>query len=238
MKTPPTKRHLQTALALTLLACSGLAGCSDSQKLSGSSSAGSSKAAVVSTHTKSATATATATPKASSKAKGTGTPSATASPTATLSPELEAARKQARDTQAPVKPELITINSEDGAIATAKYWLQLYYYTYISGNTSQYKELCPGSNEGCAGVIREATKSYAEGGWLSPVNIKLNKVYRRDDLPDSTVIQINYEHDDFDQYRGDGSATHYDHAERGVIVELSYQNNHWTVIRQKNEKFD
>ena len=232
MRKPPTKRHLQAALALTLLTCSGLTGCSDSQE-QGATNADS-KAAVASTQAK----TPRATPKASSKPKATGTPSATASPTATLSPELEAARKHARDTQAPVKPELITVNSEDGAIATAKYWLQLYYYTYISGNTSQYKELCPGSNEGCAGVIREATKSYAEGGWLSPVNIKLNKVYRRDDLPDSTVIQINYEHNDFDQYRGDGSATHYDHAERGVIVELSYQNNHWTVIRQKNEKFD
>ena len=233
MSISTTKLRFQAALALTLLACSGLTGCSEGQEQN-ATNAGSSKAAVATAHTK----TPSATPKASSKAKGTGTPSATASPTATLSPELEAARKQARDTQAPVKPELITINSEDGAIATAKYWLQLYYYTYISGNTSQYKELCPGSNEGCAGVIREATKSYAEGGWLSPVNIKLNKVYRRDDLPDSTVIQINYEHNDFDQYRGDGSATHYGHAERGVIVELSYQNNHWTVIRQKNEKFD
>ena len=231
MRTPPYKHRLQAALALTLLACSGLAGCSDSQEQSVSSSVGG-KAAVASTRTKAATAT----PKASGKA--TGTPTASARPTATLSPELEAARKQARSTQPPVKPELITINSEDGAIATAKYWLQLYYYTYISGNTSQYKELCPGSNDGCAGVIREATKSYTEGGWLSPVSIKLNKVYRRDDLSNSMVIQINYEHNDFDQYRGDGSATHYGHAERGVIVELSYQNNRWTVIRQKNEKFD
>ena len=231
MKIPPYKHRLQVALALTLLACSGLAGCSDSQEQSVSSSVGG-KAAVASTHTK----TTTTTPKANSKATGTAT--ASARPTATLSPELETARKQAHSTQPPVKPELITINSEDGAIATAKYWLQLYYYTYISGNTSQYKELCPGSNDGCAGVIREATKSYTEGGWLSPVNIKLNKVYRRDDLSNSMVIQINYEHNDFDQYRGDGSATHYGHAERGVIVELSYQNNHWIVVRQKNEKFD
>ena len=231
MRTPPYKHRLQAALALTLLACSGLAGCSDSQEQSVSSSVGG-KAAVATANAK----TSSATPKANSTA--TGTPTATTSPTATLSPELEAARKQARDSQPPVKPELITINSEDGAIATAKYWLQLYYYTYISGNTSQYKELCPGSNDGCAGVIREATKSYTEGGWLSPVNIKLNKVYRRDDLSNSMVIQINYEHNDFDQYRGDGSATHYGHAERGVIVELSYQNNHWIVVRQKNEKFN
>ena len=231
MKTPPYKHQLQVALVLTLLACSGLTGCSDGQEQNTPSSADS-KAAVATANAK----TPSATPKANSTA--TGTPTATTSPTATLSPELEAARKQARDSQPPVKPELITINSEDGAIATAKYWLQLYYYTYISGNTSQYKELCPGSNDGCAGVIREATKSYTEGGWLSPVNIKLNKVYRRDDLSNSMVIQINYEHNDFDQYRGDGSATHYGHAERGVIVELSYQNNHWIVVRQKNEKFD
>ena len=231
MKTPPTKRHLQTALALTLLVCSGLSGCSGSQEQNASNTA-SAKTAVATARAK----TPSVTPTASGKAKDDDKP--TVSPTATLSPELEAARKQARDSQPPVKPELITINSEDGAIATAKYWLQLYYYTYISGNTSQYKELCPGSNDGCAGVIREATKSYTEGGWLSPVNIKLNKVYRRDDLSNSMVIQINYEHNDFDQYRGDGSATHYGHAERGVIVELSYQNNHWIVVRQKNEKFD
>ena len=231
MKTPPYKHQLQVALALTLLACPGLAGCSESQEQAVSSTS-SGKSAVANTHTK----TATAMPKASGKA--TGAPSATASPTLIMTPELEASKKRALATPPPPKPELITVNSDDGAIATAKYWVQLYYYTYISGNTSQYKELCPGSNDGCAGVIREATKSYTEGGWLSPVNIKLNKVYRRDDLSNSMVIQINYEHNDFDQYRGDGSATHYDHAERGVIVELSYQNNHWIVVRQKNEKFD
>ena len=77
MKTPPTKRSFQAALALTLLACSGLAGCSDSQEQN-ATNAGSSKAAVASIRTKAATTR----PKASSKAKGTGTSSATASPTA------------------------------------------------------------------------------------------------------------------------------------------------------------
>ena len=237
MKTSPTNRSFQAALALTLLACSGLAGCSEGQEQN-ATNAGSSKAAVASTHTKSATATATATPKASSKAKGTGTPSATASPTATLSPELEAARKQARDTQAPVKPELITINSEDGAIATAKYWLQLYYYTYISGNTSQYKELCPGSNEGCAGVIKTTIENHSEGGWVSPVNIRVLKAYRRNDFPNSMVVEIDYEQEDFYQYYGDGSSKLYAGAKCWAAVELSYQNNRWIVVRQKNEKFN
>ena len=231
MKTPPYKHHLQAALALTLMACSGLAGCSDSQEQSVSSSVGG-KAAVASTHTK----TTTTTPKANSKATGTAT--ASARPTATLSPELETARKQARSTQPPVKPELITINSEDGAIATAKYWLQLYYYTYISGNTSQYKELCPGSNDGCAGVIKTTIENHSEGGWVSPVNIRVLKAYRRDDFPNSMIIEIDYEQEDFYQYYGDGSSKLYAGAKCWAAVELSYQNNHWIVVRQKNEKFN
>lgn len=233
MKTPPTKRSFQAALALTLLACSGLAGCSESQEQGGSNTA-SGKAAIASTRTKAATTR----PKANSKAKGTGTPTASASPTTTLSPELEVARKQARDTQAPVKPELITINSEDGAIATAKYWLQLYYYTYISGNTSQYKELCPGSNEGCAGVIKTTIENHSEGGWVSPVNIRVLKAYRRNDFPNSMVVEIDYEQEDFYQYYGDGSSKLYAGAKCWAAVELSYQNNHWIVVRQKNEKFN
>ena len=230
MKTPPTKRHLQTALALTLLVCSGLTGCSESQEQSGSN-AGSGKAAVATANAK----TSSATPKANSTA--TGTPTATTSPTATLSPELEAARKQARDSQPPVKPQLITINSEDGAIATAKYWLQLYYYTYISGNTSQYKELCPGSNDGCAGVIKTTIENHSEGGWVSPVNIRVLKAYRRNDFPNSMIIEIDYEQEDFYQYYGDGSSKLYAGAKCWAAVELSYQNNHWIVVRQKNEKF-
>ena len=174
MKTPPTKRHLQAALALTLLACSGMAGCSEGQE-QGASTAGSTKGAVVSTHTKSATATATATPKSSSKAKATGTPSATASSTATLSPELEASREQARNKQPPPKPELITVNNDDGAIATAKYWVQLYHYTYSSGKTNEYKALCPGDNFGCAGIIKGAIENHSEGGWVEPADIKFTE---------------------------------------------------------------
>ena len=237
MKTPPTKRHLQAALALTLLACSGMAGCSEGQE-QGASTAGSTKGAVVSTHTKSATATATATPKSSSKAKATGTPSATASSTATLSPELEASREQARNKQPPPKPELITVNNDDGAIATAKYWVQLYHYTYSSGKTGEYKSVCPGDNFGCAGIIKGAIENHSEGGWVEPANIRFTEAYRRDDFPNSMVVQINYKQDSFNQYYGDGSSKYYKPENRWALVELSYRNNQWVVIRQKNGSFD
>ena len=233
MKTSPTKRSFQAAFALTLLACSGLSGCSDSQEQSGSN-AGSGKAAVATARAK----TPNATLKTNSMPAVTGTPNGKASPTATLSPELEASRKQARSKQPPPKPELITVNNDDGAIATAKYWVQLYHYTYSSGKTSEYKSVCPGDNFGCAGIIKGAIENHSEGGWVEPANIRFTEAYRRDDFPNSMVVQINYKQDGFNQYYGDGSSKYYKPENRWALVELSYRNNQWVVIRQKNGSFD
>ena len=226
-----TKRNFQAALALTLLACSGLSGCSVGQE-QGAANAGNSKAAVATAHTKTPNATA----KATGTSTATGTPSTTASPTATLSPELEAARKQARDTQPPPKPELITVNSDDGAIATAKYWVQLHYYIYTTGKTNEYKELCPGSNQGCAGAITNAHNNHAGGGWADPIEVRFTDAFRRSELPDSVVIQVNYERSAFLQYHGDGKIQNYAQEQRWAAVELNYKNGQWIVVRQKDEE--
>ena len=226
-----TKRNFQAALALTLLACSGLSGCSVGQE-QGAANAGNSKAAVATAHTKTPNATA----KATGTSTATGTPSTTASPTATLSPELEAARKQARDTQPPPKPELITVNSDDGAIATAKYWVQLHYYIYTTGKTNEYKELCPGSNQGCAGAITNTHNNHAGGGWADPIEVRFTDAFRRSELPDSVVIQVNYERSAFLQYHGDGKIQNYAQEQRWAAVELNYKNGQWIVVRQKDEE--
>ena len=226
MKTPPTKRSFQAALALTLLTCSGLAGCSDSQKLSGSSSAGSSKAAVVT-----ATPKASGTPTVTATPKGTGTPSATASPTITMTPELEASKKRALATPPPPKPELITVNSDDGAIATAKYWVQLHYYIYTTGKTEEYKEICPGTNKGCSMPIQDAHNNHAGGGWIDPVDVRFIDAFRRNDFTDSVIIQVDYERSAFTQYHGDGKVQSYVQEQRWTALELSYKNGQWIVIR-------
>ena len=230
MKTSPTKRYLQTALALTLLVCLGLTGCSEGQEQSGSN-AGSGKAAVASTH---ATKT-TAAPKASGKATGastmTGTPSATASPTLIMTPELEASKKRALATPLPPKPELITVNSDDGAIATAKYWVQLHYYIYTTGKTEEYKEICPGTNKGCTMPIQDVHNNHAGGGWIDPVDVRFIDAFRRNDFTDSVIIQVDYERGAFTQYHGDGKVQNYAQEQRWAALELSYKNGQWIVIR-------
>ena len=224
MKTPPTKRSFQTALALTLLACSGIAGCSDSQKLSGSSSAGSSKAAVVT-----ATPKASGTPTVTATPKGTGTPTATASPTLIMTPELVEAKKRALATPPPPKPELITVNSDDGAIATAKYWVQLHYYIYTTGKVDEYKALCPGDGFIATKPIKYATENHAKGGWADPIVVKFTAAFRRDDFKDDVVIQVNFEREAYTSYGGDGEIEYFPKQSRYAGVKLEYNGTQWIV---------
>jgi hypothetical protein len=231
------KRYLQAALALTLLACSGLSGCSDNQGQS-SSSTGSAKGAVATAHTKTPNATA----KGSGKAKGTGgptatsAPTATASPTATLSPELEAAKKRALATPPPPKPELITVNSDDGAIATAKYWVQLHYYIYITGKVDEYKALCPGNGDTATKPVEYATETHVRGGWSEPVTLKFTNAFRRSDFKNDVVIQVDFEREGVTQYHSDGRIEYHEKESRWAGVKLEYNGTQWIVIEAVNRE--
>ena len=226
-----TKRHLQAALALTLLTCSGLTGCSDSQEQGGSSSAGS-KAAVASTQAKTAAATA----KASSTPTVTGAPTATASPTITMTPELEASKKRALATQPPPKPELITVNSDDGAIATAKYWVQLHYYIYTTGKVDEYKALCSGDESTAVSPVNYATRNHARGGWTDPVTVKFTKAFRRDDFKDTVVIQVDFEREAYTVYSGNGATEYFPKQSRWAGVKLEYNGTQWIVKEAVNHE--
>ena len=231
------KRYLQAALALTLLACSGLSGCSDNQGQN-SSSTGSTKGAVVSTQAKTAAATA----KGSGKAKGTGTstatgtPSATASPTITMTPELEASKKRALATPPPPKPELITVNSDDGAIATAKYWVQLHYYIYTTGKVDEYKALCPGNGDTATKPVEYATETHVRGGWSEPVTLKFTNAFRRSDFKNDVVIQVDFEREGVTQYHSDGRIEYHEKESRWAGVKLEYNGTQWIVKEAVNRE--
>ena len=224
------KRYLQAALTLTLLACSGIAGCSGNQEQSATNAA-SSKAAV--------TAGARAkTPSATAKGSGTptvtGTPSSTASPTLIMTPELVEAKKRALATPPPPKPELITVNSDDGAIATAKYWVQLHYYIYTTGKVDEYKALCPGDGFTATVPVKHATGNHSLGGWTDPVTLKFTAAFRRDDVKDSVVIQVDFEREPFTQYHSDGEITNNPKQSRWAAVKLEYNGTQWIVIEANN----
>ena len=231
------KRYLQAALALTLLACSGIAGCSGNQEQSGSNAGGT---ATVTAGARAKTPSATA--KASGKVKGTGaptatgTPSATASPTLIMTPELEASKKRALATPPPPKPELITVNSDDGAIATAKYWVQLHYYIYTTGKVDEYKALCPGDGFTATVPVKHATGNHSLGGWTDPVTLKFTAAFRRDDVKDSVVIQVDFEREGVTQYNSDGKIDYGEKQTRWAAVKLEYNGTQWVVIGATNRE--
>ena len=231
------KRYLQSALALTLLTCSGLSGCSDNQGQN-SSSTGSAKGAVASTQAKTAATTA----KASGKAKGTGaptatsTPTATASPTITMTPELEASKKRALATPPPPKPELITVNSDDGAIATAKYWVQLHYYIYTTGKVDEYKALCPGDGFIATTPVKHATENHAKGGWTDPIAVKFTSAFRRDDFKNEVVIQVDFEREPYTHYNSNGEIEYNPKQSRYAGVKLEYNGSQWIVKEAFNRE--
>ena len=234
MRTPPTKRHLQTALALTLLACSGLTGCSEGQEQNASSA--DSKTAVATAHTKTPNTTpkGSGTPTATATPQGTGTPTATASPTLIMTPELVEAKKQALATPPPPKPELISVNSDDGAIATAKYWVQLHYYIYTTGKVDEYKALCPGDGFIATTPVKHATENHATGGWTDPVTLKFTDAFRRDDFKNEVVIQVNFEREPFTQYHSEGEIEYNPKQLRWAAVKLEYNGTQWVVIEAVN----
>ena len=231
------KRYLQAALALTLLACSGLAGCSGNQEQSGSNAGGT---ATVTAGARAKTPSATA--KASGKAKGTGaptttgTPSATASPTITMTPELEASKKRALATPPPPKPELITVNSDDGAIATAKYWVQLHYYIYTTGKVDEYKALCSGDKSTAVTPVNYATGNHARGGWTDPVVVNFTAAFRRDDFKDDVVVQVNFEREAYTVYSGNGATEYFPKQSRWAGVKLEYNDSQWIVKEAVNNE--
>ena len=219
-----TKSSFQAALALTLLACSGLSGCSDNQGQN-SSSTGSAKGAVATAHTKTPNATA----KGSGTPTVTGTPSSTASPTLIMTPELVEAKKRALATPPPPKPELITINSDDGAIATAKYWVQLHYYIYTTGKVDEYKALCNGDESTAVAPVKYATGNHTSGGWTDPVVVNFTAAFRRDDFKDDVVIQVNFEREAYTSYGGDGEIEYFPKQSRYAGVKLEYNGTQWIV---------
>ena len=236
MKTLIAKQHFQVTLALTLLACSGLTGCSENQEQNASNTA-SVRAAVASTH-----ANAAATPKASGKTKGTYTPTATtapgatASPTLIMTPELEASKKRALAAPPPPKPELITVNSDDGAIATAKYWVQLHYYIYTTGKVDEYKALCSGDESTAVNPVNYATGNHARGGWTDPVVVNFTAAFRRDDFKDDVVVQVNFEREAYTVYSGNGATEYFPKQSRWAGVKLEYNGTQWIVKEAVNRE--
>ncbi|WP_034477726.1 DUF6318 family protein, partial [Actinomyces graevenitzii] len=139
-------------------------------------------------------------------------------------------------TPPPPKPELITVNSDDGAIATAKYWVQLHYYIYTTGKVDEYKALCPGNGDTATKPVEYATETHVRGGWSEPVTLKFTNAFRRSDFKNDVVIQVDFEREGVTQYHSDGRIEYHEKESRWTGVKLEYNGTQWIVKEAVNRE--
>ena len=113
----------------------------------------------------SASASASAAVARAEKGIADANASATASREAALTPELRAKRDAALAEPAPEKPEQMNDQTREGAAMTAWYFLELYRYAYMTGNTAELAAMSDDRCQFCKSVIDRAANLHQNGGW-------------------------------------------------------------------------
>ena len=93
--------------------------------------------------------------------------SATASREAALTPELRAKRDAALAEPAPAKPPQLNEESAEGAAASVGYFLDLYRYAFMTGNTTELAKMSEDRCVFCKSVVDDAVKLHKSGGWAN-----------------------------------------------------------------------
>ena len=161
--------------------------------------------------------------------------SATASPRSSASvkwmPTVQEAKKRAEalKMQAPVRPDEITQNTDEGAVATAKYAVDLYSYAFSTGKVEEYKVLCKGAHKSCATTPAAIKKLHADGGWVDEMHVTFTDGWVRKDIKDKVVVELWYYQTGGIEYLGNGTKVDVKQSKWGALVTLLYNGNSWQV---------
>ena len=168
-------------------------------------------------------------------ARGTvsATPTSMPAPSASVkwTPTAQEAKKRAEALSMPLpaKPEGITQNTDDGAVATAKYAIELYNYAFATGNVDEYAKLCKGTHKSCATTPDVIKKMHANGGWVDKLQVTFTSGWVRKDIKDELIVQLWYYQSDGFEYSGTGSNLDLKQGKRAALVSLSYNGSSWQV---------
>ena len=161
------------------------------------------------------------------------TPTSAPAPSASVkwTPTAQEAKKRAEALSMPLpaKPEEITQNTDDGAVATAKYAIELYNYAFATGNVDEYAKLCKGTHKSCATTPDVIKKMHANGGWVDKLQVTFTSGWVRKDIKDELIVQLWYYQSDGFEYSGTGSNLDLKQGKRAALVSLSYNGSSWQV---------
>ena len=138
-------------------------------------------------------------------------------------------RAEALKMQAPVRPKEIAQNTDEGAVATAKYAIELYNYTFATGNVDEYKALCISDRKSCAKVPVDALKMHQNGGWVDPIQVTFVSGWVRKDVTKNVVVQLWFYRNASQEHSGQGELQNVSAGKFASLVTLKFDGVEWKV---------
>ena len=159
--------------------------------------------------------------------------SATASREAALTPELRAKRDAALAEPAPAKPPQINEESAEGAAASVGYFLNLYRYAFMTGNTTELAKMSEDGCKFCQSAISRATSLHATGGWIDKWEQDVTNVtyYEKLEGRDYNRVTVVVDYGPMTSHPGGGGAAKTSAPDEGRNLNFGvrYVNGRWSV---------
>ena len=159
--------------------------------------------------------------------------SATASREAALSPELRAQRDAALAEPAPDKPPQMNEETAEGAAASVGYFLDLYRYAFMTGNTTELTNMSEGQCKFCQSAIERATTLHATGGWIDKwdQNISGATYYEKLKEYNYNRVAVTVDYGPMTSHPGDGGASKTSEKDDGRVLNFGvrYVNGNWSI---------
>ena len=181
----------------------------------------------------SASASASAAVARAEKGIADANASATASREAALTPELRAKRDAALAEPAPEKPEQMNDQTREGAAMTAWYFLELYRYAYMTGNTTELAAMSDDRCQFCKSVIDRATNLHQNGGWADKWDQEITNYtyYEKIEGYDYNELDVTINHDKMISHPGgDKAPVTSDRKDNEVLdFAIRYSGTRWMI---------
>ena len=159
--------------------------------------------------------------------------SATASREAALTPELRAKRDTALAEPAPAKPPQMNEESAEGAAASVGYFLDLYRYAFMTGDTTELAKMSEDGCKFCQSAIDRSTSLHAGGGWIDKWEQNLINVtyYEKLEGRDYNRVTVVLDYGPMTSHPGGGGAAKTSAPDEGRNLNFGvrYVNGRWSV---------
>ena len=134
--------------------------------------------------------------------------SATASREAALTPELRAKRDAALAEPAPAKPSQMNEETPEGAASSVRYFLDLYRYAYVTGNTTELAKMSEDRCKFCRSAIDNATSLHNAGGWNDKWEQEITNIryYEKLEGYDFNRVEVTVSRQTITSHPGGGAA--------------------------------